>query len=346
MSKILKHNRKVDRYTTMILISKSSKNPVTIRIPKWSKYPILLILLCLLTYFSMISYQHSQYLKALEHENAISSEVIDGLNSEIDQRDKSIENLESTTESQFATLNQLQDRSDDVKSDLNALQEEKTQLEEKLEHNEKTTETKPSSLNDIQAEEESFSLNLSDESPRQLRTSTLFADSFELQANMLYNELEQTQTSIKEELSDLEVMEQEADVLIPYWDAYPSIYPTNGKITSYFGWRSSPSGWGSEYHEGIDMSNSYGANVYATGGGYVVDAGYSSSYGYYIEIDHGYGIRTKYAHNSQLCFAIGDEVSRGDVIAKIGSTGYSTGPHVHYEIKVNGIAQNPSSYIN
>ncbi|WP_157950017.1 M23 family metallopeptidase [Vallitalea okinawensis] len=346
MSRLRKHNRKVDRYTTLILMSRSSKNPVSIRIPKWSKYPILLILLCLITYFSMLSYQHSQYVKTLEQENAISSEVIDGLNSEIDQRDKSIENLEGTTKSQFVTLKQLQDQSADVKSDLNTLQEEKTKLEEKLEHTDKTTETKPSSFNDVQLEEELYSLDISDESPRQLRTTALFSDSFEFQANMLYNELEQTKTNINVELNDLEMMEQEADVLIPYWDAYPSIYPTNGTITSYFGWRSSPSGWGSEYHEGIDMRNSYGADVYATGSGTVIDAGYSPSYGYYIVINHGYGIRTKYAHNSQLCVEAGDDVSRGDVIAKIGSTGYSTGPHIHYEIKVDGVAKNPLDFID
>ncbi len=76
----------------------------------------------------------------------------------------------------------------------------------------------------------------------------------------------------------------------------------------------------------------------------MVTSKWSNSYGYLIEIDHGYGILTAYAHNSQLLLSVGDTVARGDVIAKSGSTGNSTGPHVHYEVRVNGVTQNPSNF--
>ena len=87
-----------------------------------------------------------------------------------------------------------------------------------------------------------------------------------------------------------------------------------------------------------------GTNVRATGGGRVIASEYSGGYGYVVDISHGFGLVTRYAHNSSLLVKAGDRVSRGDVIAKSGSTGRSTGPHVHYEVIQSGISVNPRRF--
>ena len=120
----------------------------------------------------------------------------------------------------------------------------------------------------------------------------------------------------------------------------PSVYRT---ISSGYGWRTL---WGrSDFHRGIDIPAPYGTNIFASNGGTVVKAEYHYSWGYYVLIDHGGGYSSLYAHNSQLLVSPGDVVQQGDVIAKMGSTGNSTGPHCHLEIWLNGALQNPLGYV-
>lgn len=136
----------------------------------------------------------------------------------------------------------------------------------------------------------------------------------------------------------------EAEVAI-FENAYPSVlplYPTY--ITSDFGKRRDPKGRGMDNHEGVDLKADY-QEIWATGSGIVTHAGYLDSYGYLVEIDHGYGIVTRYAHNSKLLVSQGQTVDRYHVIAISGNSGNSTGPHLHYEIEVDGANQNPISVI-
>lgn len=138
----------------------------------------------------------------------------------------------------------------------------------------------------------------------------------------------------------------EMDKVKPYLDNYPTRWPVWGIVTSEHSYRANPfSNSGSEYHEGVDIAADTGTNVRATGGGRVIYADWYSSYGYMVNISHGFGIVTRYAHNSELLVEVGDYVERGDVIAKSGNTGRSTGPHVHYEVIVNGVSVNPRNYI-
>ncbi len=115
------------------------------------------------------------------------------------------------------------------------------------------------------------------------------------------------------------------------------------RISSYFGWRIL---WGrSDYHLGIDIPAASGTDIYASNGGTVVTATWHYSYGYYVLIDHGGGYATLYAHNSRLLVKAGDKVEQGDVIAKMGTTGSSSGNHLHFEVRVNGKVQNPLNYV-
>jgi len=125
----------------------------------------------------------------------------------------------------------------------------------------------------------------------------------------------------------------------------PSIWPVRGFITSGFGYRRSPFTGMREIHEGLDIATQMKAQVLAPASGIVINAGLNSSYGNVIEIDHGYGVVSRYAHAAKLLVNPGQRVKRGDLIALVGSTGRSTGPHLHYEIQLNGVPVNPYRYI-
>ncbi len=118
------------------------------------------------------------------------------------------------------------------------------------------------------------------------------------------------------------------------------------RISSYFGTRISPIYGTKESHNGIDIPCAYGASVYAANGGKVIVSEYHYSYGNYVVIDHGGGISTLYAHNSTLIAKVGDTVTKGQVIAKAGSTGDSRGNHVHFVVRKNGAPVNPLGYVN
>ena len=122
-------------------------------------------------------------------------------------------------------------------------------------------------------------------------------------------------------------------------------WPCSGRITSYFGGRKSPGGIGSTNHKGIDIAAPRGTPVYAADGGTVTYSGWMSGYGYTIRIDHGNGYVTYYAHNSSLVAKVGQHVYKGQQIAKVGSTGNSTGNHCHFEVRYNGVAKNPLNYL-
>ena len=125
----------------------------------------------------------------------------------------------------------------------------------------------------------------------------------------------------------------------------PSIWPTHGWITSGFGFRKSPFTGLREKHEGWDIAARSGSPVMATADGEVVVEGREYGYGNMIEINHGYGVVTRYGHNSKHLVKVGDHVKRGQMIALVGSTGRSTGPHLHYEVLLHGIPVSPKNYI-
>jgi murein DD-endopeptidase MepM/ murein hydrolase activator NlpD len=130
-----------------------------------------------------------------------------------------------------------------------------------------------------------------------------------------------------------------------YMNSLPTLKPTNGWYTSGFGVRSSPFTGKSTMHEGLDLANHIGSAIVATAAGVVTYAGPRAGYGNLVTINHGYGIQTQYGHISKAYVHVGDKVKRGQKVAAVGNTGRSTGPHVHYEVRVNGIPMDPYYYI-
>lgn len=125
----------------------------------------------------------------------------------------------------------------------------------------------------------------------------------------------------------------------------PSIWPARGWVTSDFGSRLDPYTAKRVMHQGMDIANRHGTPVIAPADGVVVFAGVEGAYGKVVVLDHGFGLKTRYAHLSEYHVGRGDKVTRGQEIGAIGNTGRSTGPHLHYEVRVNGISQNPRKFI-
>ncbi len=128
--------------------------------------------------------------------------------------------------------------------------------------------------------------------------------------------------------------------------AYPAGRPlTKGWLSSYYGWRNDPFNGRRAFHHGIDFAGRKGSNVVAVASGLVTSSGKYRGYGNMVAIDHGGGHVTHYAHNKELRVSPGDRVNQGDTIAKMGSTGHSTGPHVHFEVLRHGKKINPIKFI-
>ena len=154
-------------------------------------------------------------------------------------------------------------------------------------------------------------------------------------ASTLVNSLERKVGDIENELSRKK-----------YFFRYtPSIYPTDGWVTSYYGPRKSHYAKRIKMHEGIDIGAPSGHPINATADGIISYAGKKPGFGNFIKIKHGYGLETIYAHAKKLFVKSGQKIKRGQRIASVGSTGYSTGPHVHYEVRVNAVPVDPLYFI-
>ncbi|MGZ3538631.1 MAG: peptidoglycan DD-metalloendopeptidase family protein, partial [Thermodesulfobacteriota bacterium] len=141
-------------------------------------------------------------------------------------------------------------------------------------------------------------------------------------------------TSQEESLSELEKLLQTKREMLA---STPSIWPVQGWVTSGFGFRTNPFTGLNQMHEGLDISNRLGTPIIAPANGIVSDTGNDYGHGNVVVISHGFGITSRYNHLSKIYVKAGQKVKRGDKIAEIGLTGKTTGPHLHYEVRVNGI---------
>lgn len=167
----------------------------------------------------------------------------------------------------------------------------------------------------------------------------------ELLVRKMHNFLEQLQTETRME----EIQQEELLAVLRsnhgFFASTPSIWPTDGWVTSEFGYRRSPFTDRREFHKGLDIAGPTGTPVYATAKGKVIAAGRDGAYGLTVSLDHGSGIVTSYAHLNSLAVKEGQSVSRGELVGYMGSTGRTTGPHLHYEVRLNGIPVDPMRYI-
>jgi murein DD-endopeptidase MepM/ murein hydrolase activator NlpD len=128
-------------------------------------------------------------------------------------------------------------------------------------------------------------------------------------------------------------------------DHTPSVYPVEGVLMRGFGVKSDPFTGTMRQHHGLDLAAPIGTPIYAPAAGKIILRERQTQYGNTVVIDHGYGIETVYGHMSKFAAKLGQTVRRGDIIGYVGNTGYSTGPHLHYEVHANGRSQNPMAYV-
>lgn len=165
---------------------------------------------------------------------------------------------------------------------------------------------------------------------------------FDLQKNIA--ELTEKVEFETEYLSDLEAKLLRQSVLK---DTLPNSSPINAAFnSSSYGWRIDPFNGNKAFHEGLDFSADLGTPIFAAAGGIVTNAEQMPDYGKIVKIEHGSGLETRYAHISKFLVKVGDRVEKGQKIAEVGSTGRSTGPHLHYEIRLNGNALDPRKYLH
>lgn len=158
-------------------------------------------------------------------------------------------------------------------------------------------------------------------------------------------EYEELQRNSQEITAMIQRMEQEGRMMPQAGGTGQLAWPVNGEITSPFGWRVHPI-WGTQiFHAGLDIGADYGEPVHAADSGTVVYAGWMGGYGNAVMIDHGGGMVTLYGHNSSITVGEGEQVSKGQTIALAGSTGNSTGPHCHFEVRIHGEVVSPLQYL-
>jgi len=148
--------------------------------------------------------------------------------------------------------------------------------------------------------------------------------------------------SREDSLSELEKLLQVKREMLTHT---PSIWPVQGWVTSGFGYRTDPFTGLTQMHEGLDISNRVGTPIIATANGIVSDVGNDIAIGKVVVIFHGFGMTTRYGHLHKVFVKVGQRVKRGDKVAEVGMSGKTTGPHLHYEVKINGISVNPLRYI-
>lgn len=159
-------------------------------------------------------------------------------------------------------------------------------------------------------------------------------------------ELKQLSLSVEQRADYMGVLEAELRAHHVRQALLPHSKPVaDGFVGSGFGWRSDPFSGEMSHHSGIDFASPTGTPIHAAAGGVVVLAEYHPVWGNVVEVDHGNQLMTRYAHASRMHVALGDIVKRGQKLAEVGSTGRSTGPHLHFEVHHNGVAQNPSKFL-
>ena len=242
------------------------------------------------------------------------------------------EMIKSVSQQDSATLDSLMKKMEEIEAQKQKLEEKRNQLNADKKSLESDKAALQKNINDISSTK-----------------ADLDSEAAECNAQMrkLSKQSSEYQEAIETDQKQLQQVQNDIRAAIAAAGSHGSgngrlRYPTDSRSISA-GYPNYSSG---RYHGGIDFPVSTGSNVYAAASGTVILVKYLNySYGRYLIIDHGDGLSTLYAHNSQILVSVGDKVSAGQVVAKSGSTGNSTGPHCHFEVRVNGSQVNPLNYL-
>lgn len=352
------HKKKCNRHITLMIIPDPTKQGMVVKIPKWLRFPALACLLAIV----LGSLYLVDYIAALDYQLTENRYTIQTNEFMVEDKDVTIETLEATNLEHYEQLEQLEHLQASLEMQLADIQAYKEELDTIVNSTEKTTSEQPEVMEEILPtttfEEEDdnvamgvgtpFYYEVSSRPTYQAATnyqSNVSDDSFDATYINLLSRCNYVTKGLINEEAQYSQLEEGLDVMIPFWEAYPCGLPVEGSyVTSAYGYRIHPIYRSYEFHYGVDLKARY-ATVNATGKGIVIRADYQSGYGYTVEIDHGYGYVTKYAHLSKFNVSVGDEVVRGQEIATSGNSGMSSGPHLHYEVRLDGVKIDPEPFL-
>lgn len=296
-----------DNSKICIMIVPHTKRVKKLVIPGWlPKATLYSLLFCSISLFLFFS-KTTTYHLSLKQESNNKTSIISKLEEESRKKDLELTNLKSQNK-------QLQEKAVQVENKLLEIDELQRKLERMADIN------SPSRGGNINR-----NISFRDLDPK-------------AEMNILTEVLEDKKL-------ELEVFIEDLESKFAYLECVPDLMPTSGRLTSKFGNRKNPFGRGVQFHQGIDIANSKGTKIAASAKGTVTFSGRKGGYGKTIIIDHGYGYKTLYAHNSNLLVDVGDKVDKGQLIAEMGRTGRSTGNHLHFEIHKNNNPINPLDMI-
>ncbi len=338
------HTFKAKRHITFMMIPDPTKSAKVIKVPKWIRFPFYALIIAL-SIGIVLTVKH---IADLEYQVASTkyTVIVDSLS--LGDKDARIADLETTNSQHYDKLQNLQLLALELDEKLQDLENQKNSLDSKINGTTQTTSAQPSET--ALVKKATAIINLPSESLSFLgryatETTSVVEDDFNTQIDNITQILESNLATVDLDSQEYSSLDSKLNELIPLWDAYPTGSPLNyTKVSSPYGWRRDPISYRTAFHTGIDLEARY-TTIHSTGKGVVLEAGYMPSYGNTVVIDHGYGYKTLYAHLSKCLVSPGDVVTRGDEIAVSGSTGRSTGPHLHYEVIYKGQFQDPIDYI-
>lgn len=318
---------------TVLIIPKTRKTTKQFKLNSFSTYLIVVAFLALNVFISITSVIYYNKTQALDSENTyLSTELVTNLDV--------ISTLESKTSLQDSEIIDLINENENVLDYLN---------------------TRIGEVNELYIEMSNVISTFNDENDSDISVPVSRSlDRTSIQAISTYTNVDAPDAAMdleeiknQDELSQVVyTMKSESSTLISeieiekeFLDCLPDHLPVEGRISSGFGYRRHPITGLRSFHYGIDLTANRGVPVEAAGSGIVVFSGWSGGFGKVIIISHGYGYETVYAHNNKLFVEVGDVIEKGEVISEVGNTGNSTGPHLHFEIRVDGEAVDPTGVL-
>ena len=166
-----------------------------------------------------------------------------------------------------------------------------------------------------------------------------------LEFKSLFAQVKSIETVSSEQASSLQLLLNELQAYRTKLASAPTFSPVAGQVTSQYGWRVSPITGQNRMHQGLDIAAPLGSDIRSAAQGIIVRVAFAEDYGNYVELSHGFGVLSRYAHAQSLSVKVGQKVNKGDVIGKVGMTGRTTGPHLHYELEIGGRKVDPSGFL-
>lgn len=372
----------MDRYFTVMVVPEREKGVKSFRIPRVVFHAALFFTLIFMVLLGILTYDYWKILrqvyenKHLTIENRQLKEQVQLFQMKLNSLTEDLERI-NTFEKKLRVITGMKDadltqeltpKSNSTEFPVNETNEKDTDYHNHGEAEVQETIPKSSSAPFLESldhlkdyEQTEDYLNLKDLYEKKIATifglqtsysytkewNELTKQSFGLAAN--YAEFDYKFGAVKGFVNNLEVNIHKLDQYLLDKESFlrstPTLLPTKGWITSYYGPRISPTSKRLRMHEGIDIGARSGTPIVSAADGRVAFAGKKPGFGYFVQIDHGYGVESFYAHAKGLFAQKGQTVKRGDLIASIGNTGASTGPHLHYEIRVNGTPVDPLYFV-